>query len=122
MKEKFIYVVIGSAEGMGTSIDPDCVFEEALEAAKKAHDLSEKYECQEFIVQDIDITRFVNNNDAITEAIGEHADAIREVANAFHDIREDLHELLICSCSVGALGNTATHPTIVLQHEGVNNE
>jgi len=115
MKEKFIYVVIGTADGMDASIDPDCVFEEALEAVKKAHDLSEKYEGQEFIVQDIDITRFVNNNDAITEAIGEHADAIREVANAFHDIREDLHEFLVCSCSVDALGNTATHPTFTIR-------
>ena len=118
MKEKYIYVVIGSAEGMGASIDPDCVFEEALEAAKKAHDLSEKYEGQEFIVQDIDITRFVNNNDAITEAIGEHADAIREVANAFHDIHEDLHEFVNCACSEGAMGNLPVHPTIVLRHEG----
>lgn len=118
MKGKFIYVVIGSAEGMGASIDPDCVFGTELEAREKMFTLSEEYEGQEFTVETIDITRFVNNNDTIAEAIEEHADAIREVANAFHDIREDLHEFLKCSCSENAMGIVPVHPTIILRHEG----
>ncbi len=121
MKDNFIYVVIGSAEGMGASIDPDCVFETKLEAHEKMLTLSEKYDGQEFTVETIDITRFVNNNDTIAEAIEEHADAIREVANAFHDIHTDLNEFIICSCSEDALGRAATHPTFNIRREGENN-
>lgn len=51
------------------------------------------------------------------EAIESLADAIAYHADAINELNKTLNEFLKCSCSVNALGNTATHPTIVIKRE-----
>ena len=53
-------------------------------------------------------------SDEVLESL---ADAITYHANAINELNKTLNEFLKCSCSVNALGNTATHPTIVIKRE-----
>ena len=46
----------------------------------------------------------------LADAITEHADAIKRIGNVFE-------ELLRCTCTTYAHGNTACHPTIIIKTE-----
>lgn len=51
------------------------------------------------------------------EVLEDLADAINYHASAISELNKILNEFFKCSCSVNALGNTATHPTIVIKRE-----
>jgi len=44
-------------------------------------------------------------------------DGIKDLAEAMQNIHKDLEEFNKCACSVDALGNTATHPTIHIKKD-----
>lgn len=44
-------------------------------------------------------------------------DGVKDLAEAMKNIHEDLEEFNKCACSVDALGEIATHPTIKINKE-----
>lgn len=51
----------------------------------------------------------------LVEALLYIGDAIKALADSAEGIRKELEEFNKCACSIDALGNTATHPTIVIK-------
>ena len=105
-----LWLVIGSDEE-GAWIDKDCVFELRSLAEAKAEKLRNeaKDDLIEFSVTDIDMPCKQD------EAIAMVADSIRANADAMMSIAESVREFITCACSVDALGNTATHPSIIVK-------
>ena len=115
--KKIIYVVIGTMEGADASIDFDCVFDSEEEAIAKRDTLAKQYENQHFVVEEINIAPFVAYEE-IAGAIDNHADAVADLANAFHEIHRELQEFVTCACSVDSMGRVPTTPTFTIRKEG----